>query len=98
MQGKCTRRWVALLNNLDPFLSEFDRLASRVFDSAPSALMPMDILRRDEEILVTFDLPGVDAEKLDITVDKGTLVVTATRAAEPAGGEAYVVRERPAGT
>ena len=87
-----------MLNNLDPFLWEFDRLASRVFDSAPSALMPMDILRRDDAILVTFDLPGVDPDKFEITVDKGTLVVSATRVAEPADGEAYVVRERPAGT
>ena len=87
-----------MLNSLDPFLWEFDRLTSRAFDSAPSALMPMDILRRGEEILVTFDLPGVGAENFEITVDKGTLVVTATRAAEPTEGETYVVRERPAGT
>ena len=39
----------------------------------------MDSFRRDGQLVLRFDVPGVDPEKIDVTVDKGVLTVSATR-------------------
>ena len=54
----------------------------------------MDTVRRDGEVLLRFDVPGVDQDKIDVTVDKGVLTVSATREETKTEGENPVVRER----
>jgi HSP20 family protein len=54
----------------------------------------MDTVRRDGEVLLRFDVPGVAQDKIDVTVDKGVLTVSATREEEKTEGENPVVRER----
>ena len=54
----------------------------------------MDTVRRDGEVVLRFDVPGVDQEKIDVTVDKGVLTVSATREETKTEGENPVVRER----
>ena len=56
--------------------------------------LPMDTVRRDGEVLLRFDVPGVEQDKIDVTVDKGVLTVSATREETTAEGENAVVRER----
>ncbi|MGW6497739.1 Hsp20/alpha crystallin family protein [Nonomuraea angiospora] len=89
-----------LLTSLDPFIQEFERqfdqLARRT--SGAGALMPMDGLRRDGDVLLTFDLPGIDPESIEVTVDRGVLSVSARREEEIPEGERVFVRERPMGT
>jgi HSP20 family protein len=68
----------------------FGNGASRAFTSA----MPMDTVRRDGELVLRFDVPGVDPEKIDVTVDHGVLTVSATREQTRTEGESPVVRER----
>ncbi|MDZ7674488.1 MAG: Hsp20/alpha crystallin family protein [Acidimicrobiales bacterium] len=85
-----------MLLRFDPF-REFDRLAE---EAAPRrrTTMPMDAFRSGDEITVHFDLPGVDQDSIDITVEKNQLVVTAERAF-PVGDDAEVVAsERSHGT
>ena len=86
------------LTTRDPFTRDFDRIVRRAFGTgfgpASTTALPMDTVRRDGELVLRFDVPGVDAEKIDVTVDKGVLSVSATREEERAEGENPVVRER----
>jgi HSP20 family protein len=91
------------LTSFDPFVQEFDRLAQRVFGNGhtvtrPLSVVPMDAIRRKDEIVLRFDLPGVDSESIDLTVDQGVLTVTARRAEEYGDGESAITRERVMGT
>jgi HSP20 family protein len=54
----------------------------------------MDTVRRDGELVLRFDVPGFDPEKIDVTVDRGVLTVSATREETKTEGESPVVRER----
>jgi HSP20 family protein len=90
-----------LLTSIDPFLQEFERqfsqLARKSFDTV-AAVMPMDGLRRDDDVVLRFDLPGVDPASVEVTVDRGVLSVTARREEEIGQDERLFVRERPMGT
>ena len=91
-----------LLTSYDPFSREFDRLAQRVFGTtnggARRSVIPMDSIRRKDEVELRFDLPGIDPESLEVTVDRGVLTVSAKRAEEYAEGENPYRRERVMGT
>ena len=91
-----------LRTSYDPFAREFDRIVERTFGWAPAPLaapvMPMDAVRREDDILLRFDLPGADPQTIDVTVDLGVLTVRAQRNAEPAEGEKPFIRERVTGT
>ena len=93
------------LTTLDPISRDFDRIVRRAFGgSAPATAsadgpgyapaLPMDTVRRDGEVVLRFDVPGVDQDKIDVTVDKGVLTVSATREETKTEGENPVVRER----
>jgi HSP20 family protein len=87
-----------LLDRFDPFLAEFDRLAQRTLGGADGAGMPLDVIRRGDELVVRFDLPGVPADKIGLTVENHTLTVTAERHAGYGEGEQVLVQERFDGT
>ena len=59
---------------------------------------PMDAYRRGDEFVVHFDLPGVDPETIDLTVDRNILTVQADRRFEQRQGDEILVTERPQGT
>lgn len=88
-----------MLMRTDPF-REFDRLVQQVAGT-PSrpAVMPMDAYRNEDTFLVQFDLPGVEADSIDLTVEKNVLTVHAERS-RPTGNDdvEMVVAERPEGT
>ncbi|MER6512521.1 Hsp20/alpha crystallin family protein [Nonomuraea sp. NPDC050227] len=91
-----------LLTSIDPFFQEFERqfnrLARQTFDNGGAATMPMDGLRRDDDVVLRFDLPGIDPDSIEVTVDRGVLTVSARREEEIAENERLFVRERPMGT
>ncbi|MEU1388699.1 MULTISPECIES: Hsp20/alpha crystallin family protein [unclassified Nonomuraea] len=91
-----------LLTTIDPFFQEFERqfnrLARQTFDNGGAATMPMDGLRRDDDVVLRFDLPGIDPDSIEVTVDRGVLTVGARREDELAENERLFVRERPMGT
>ncbi|WP_335976890.1 MULTISPECIES: Hsp20/alpha crystallin family protein [Streptomycetaceae] len=70
-----------MLMRTDPF-RELDRLAQQLTApgtwSRPSA-MAMDAYREGDEYVVSFDLPGVSAEAIDIDVERNMLTVRAER-------------------
>ena len=82
----------------DPFLAEFDRLAQRVFGAADGAGMPVDVIRRGEELIVRFDVPGVRSDDIGLSLENHVLTVTATRHAEYGENEKVLVQERFDGT
>jgi HSP20 family protein len=85
------------LTTLDPFTRDFDRIVRRAFGTGfgpASTALPMDSVRRDGELVLRFDVPGVDPEKIDVTVDRGVLTVSTTREETRTEGESPVVRER----
>ena len=63
-----------MLMRFDPF-REFDRLTQDRWSGGRMPVMPMDAYRQDDHFVVHFDLPGVDAESIDLTVEKNVLTV-----------------------
>lgn len=86
-----------MLMRTDPF-RELDRLTQQVFGTPtrPSA-MPMDAYRKDDSFLVQFDLPGIDPESIDLTVERNVLTVHAERTRPSADEVEMLAAERPHG-
>ena len=87
-----------LLTTFDPFA--YDRLARRAFGSngSDSRLARMDAIRRENEVELRFDLPGIDRDSIDVTVDHGVLTVSARRSEEHTESEKPFIRERVMGS
>ena len=73
-----------MLMRSEPF-TEVNRLAQQLFGttvpgtwSRPTA-MPVDSYRNGDEFVLAFDLPGVDADAIDIDVERNVLTVRAER-------------------
>ena len=72
-----------MLMRTDPF-REFDRLAQQVLGSGqgtwsrPTA-MPMDAYRHGDQFVVEFDLPGVEPDAIELSVERNVLTVRAER-------------------
>jgi HSP20 family protein len=79
--------------DVDRFADEVDQLFRR---SATS--FPMDAVRHGNQVFVSFDLPGIDPDAIDVTVERDTLTVSATRKFERAEGDEVLAGERPQGT
>lgn len=87
-----------MLMRFDPFFREFDRMAAQLLsDTRTPRAMPMDAYRREDELIVQFDLPGVDASSIDLTVEQNVLTVTARRTPMHTESDELVVTERPHG-
>ncbi len=82
-----------LLTSFDPFL--YTRSSAR---AAGRAALPMDGIRRDGDIVLRFDLPGISLEDIDVSVDRGVLSVSAKRDEEKNDADRPFVRERVTGT
>jgi HSP20 family protein len=87
-----------MLMRTDPF-RDLDRLAQQVLGTPTRpAAMPIDAYRRGDEFVVEFDLPGVDSDSIDLTVEKNVLTVHAQRQRSDVEGVELLVGERPHGT
>ena len=67
-----------MLLRSEPF-REFDRLTEAMLSERRARPIPVDAYRRGNEFTVLFDLPGVDARFIELTVEKDLLSVRATR-------------------
>ncbi|HEY2127929.1 MAG TPA: Hsp20/alpha crystallin family protein [Streptosporangiaceae bacterium] len=87
-----------MLMRTDPF-RDLDRLTQQVFGTtARPAAMPMDAYRQGDSFYIHFDLPGIDASSISLTVEQNVLTVRADRAPVRADGAEMIVAERPYGT
>jgi HSP20 family protein len=82
-----------MLTRNDPF-REFDRF----FTAARTNNAPIDAYRRDDSVYVEIDLPGVDPQSIDLTVERNVLTVRASRAFSYKDSDQFFLRERSEGT
>jgi HSP20 family protein len=83
----------------DPF-RDFDRLVAEQMAGLRGAprTVPMDAYRRGEEFVIHLDLPAVDADAIEVTVEQNVLTIRAERRFEPEDGDELLITERPQGT
>ena len=86
-----------MMRFMDPF-EEIDRIAGSFGGRWRGGIMPMDAFEHDGIYTLRFDLPGVNPDHVDLTVEGNVLTVTAERAVEETGDVTWLLRERPAGT
>jgi HSP20 family protein len=86
------------LMRFDPF-RELDRLAEQALAVGARATrsMPMEALRRGEEFLVFLDLPGVQRDDVDVTVERNVVSIRARRVPQRQEDDEVIVDERPYG-
>jgi HSP20 family protein len=81
----------------DPF-NQLDELRDRLLSGGRTPLsFPMDAYRRGNDFFVHLDLPGVQPDTVDVTVENQVLTVTAERRFEQRAGDEFIVSERPQG-
>ena len=92
-----------MLMRTDPF-RELDRLTQQVFDAATRTApwfstysAPMDAYREGDKFVVHIDLPGVDADSIDLELEQNVLTVRAERRDEGGDDRDVLVQERPTG-
>jgi HSP20 family protein len=81
---------------MDPF-DEMDRMLSSMGTTWRGGRMPLDAYEKDDVYTLKFDLPGVESDDLDITVENQILTVKAQRSFEDTVGANWMLRERPTG-
>jgi HSP20 family protein len=67
--------------------SEFDEIVSRFFGHDPSApvwpsggySVPTDVFHTEDRLVIRMDLPGVDPEEVEVTVQENTLLINGRR-------------------
>ena len=84
------------LVRFDPFsvMRDFDRLFEAT-DRPLNRWMPrVDVLDKDNALFVRSEIPGVDPESIDVTVESGTLTIKGSRSFETEeGSENYHRKE-----
>ena len=85
-----------MLLRFDPF-RELDRVSEQAWGRGIPSL-PMEAVRRGHDVVVTFDLPGIDPASIDLTVERDTLTVRAERPAQRREGDEVLASERRYGT
>jgi HSP20 family protein len=83
------------LMRFDPF-RELDRLTGRAFTQMVQA-MPMEAFRRGDEFFIYLDVPGVDEQDVDVTVERNVVNVRTHRWSPRKEGDEVIVDERPHG-
>lgn len=85
------------LMRFDPF-REIDRMTDQVMaGSRMPRTMPLEAFRRGDEFLVCIDLPGVDENDVDLTVERNVVSIRAERRPPLQEGDELLIDERPHG-
>ncbi len=81
----------------DPF-QEFDRLSRQMFGGGRTPRsMPMEAYRRGDQFLVHLDLPGVQPDHVQLTVERNVVSIRAERRPFWREGDEILVDETPQG-
>ncbi|MFO0805427.1 MAG: Hsp20/alpha crystallin family protein [Gemmataceae bacterium] len=100
MNRTCRGPFGALWNDVNTVQDEVAKLFNRVapFVAAPAAGPHLNVWEDDQAIFVEADLPGVDPEKIDVTVTEGNqLTLRGERKAPQFEGATWIRQERPNG-
>jgi HSP20 family protein len=79
----------------DPF-RELDRASEQLWNRTPA--IPLDAVRKSQSVEVWFDLPGVDPDSIDLTVERNVLTLRAERQFRRSEGDEVIASERRQGT
>ena len=86
-----------MLMRTEPF-RDIDRMFEQLMGTTGRpAVMHVDAERDGDTFYVYFDLPGVDPDSIDLTVERNVLQVRAQRQHRPKDGVETVISERPMG-
>ncbi len=91
-----------MVMRFDP-VRDLDRLTQDLWQGSgrraatTASVMPIDAYRAGDRFVVHFDLPGVDPQSVELTVEKNVLTVRAERSASCGDDVELVVAERPQG-
>ncbi|HET9260586.1 MAG TPA: Hsp20/alpha crystallin family protein [Acidimicrobiia bacterium] len=86
-----------MLRFTDP-LDEMDHLLSSFGGRWRGGIMPVDAYEKDGIYTLRFDLPGVDPDRVDLTVEGNVLTVTAESPTDGEDRVIWLIRERPSGS
>lgn len=85
-----------MLMRTDPF-RDLDRPIQQMFGTpARPAAMPLDAWRDGDDFFVELDLPGIDADSLDLDVERNVVTVRASRP-DLDSGRSMIAAERTRG-
>jgi HSP20 family protein len=88
---------MTMLMRTDPF-RDVDRLFDQLTGTmSRPAVMHVDAERDGDTFYVYFDLPGVDPDSIELTVERNVLQVKAQRQRQSKDGVETVISERPMG-
>ena len=86
-----------MLMRFDPF-RDMDRIAQMATEATQTPRsFPLDAYRRGDEFIVQFDLPGVDASSIDLTLERNVLTVKGERRFTRQEADEIIAAERPQG-
>jgi HSP20 family protein len=89
---------MTMLMRTDPF-RDIDRMFEQFAGTVSRpAVMHVDAERDGDNFFVYFDLPGVDPDSIELTVERNVLSVRAQRQRQQKDGVESVIAERPMGT
>jgi len=86
-----------MLLRFDPF-RELDQAFDELRRPLRTPAIPMDAVRHEDRVFINFDLPGVDPDGIDLTVERNVLTVRAERAGSFQEGDQVLADERPKGS
>jgi HSP20 family protein len=67
-------------------------------DEVASYVLPLDVIREENEVVIRASVPGLDPKDIEVTVDDGVLTIAGSTAQdEAAESPGYVLRERRTG-
>jgi HSP20 family protein len=93
------RRFTDVVPEVLQLQREMNRLFSDVGQKSPQDYPAVNIWEKDEKAVVTAELPGIDPEKIDISVSGDTLTITGISSPENfKQGEIYLRQERGTGS
>lgn len=87
-----------MLMRSDPFRDLDRMMEGAAGNSARGRAFPMDAYRTGDDVVLLFDLPGVDPKSIDLTIDQHVLTVRAERQHQTQEGQEVLAAERPHGT
>ena len=87
-----------MVMRFDPY-RDVDRLTQHLAGrmQEPTGSIAMDAYRRGDEVVVHFDLPGVDVETIEVTTEHNTLTVRVERRWNSESDDVLIAQERPQG-
>lgn len=87
------RDWDDVRRDMERMLDSMTAVSARSW-----VYPPINVSETDDQILVRAELPGVDAESLDVTMEQDTLTISGERRPHEEQNASYHRRERSWGT